>query len=95
MKDRIRILRKDLGLTLEEVADLVGSCKSYVWELEKRDSKPSAEKLYKIAEALETTIEYLLFGYESDINEVRLLRSFRKMDGEDQIKLLRVASVLA
>ena len=49
--EKIRKLRKEKGLTLDKLADLTGSSKSYIWELEnKNPPRPSAEKLAKIAE---------------------------------------------
>ena len=59
--DKIRDLRKEKKLTLDKLAELTGSSKSYIWELEnKNPPRPSAEKLSKIAEQLGVTIEYLL-----------------------------------
>lgn len=61
MGDRIRDLRKRAGLTLEQLAKASGSSKSYVWELEnKNPPRPSAEKLARIAEALNTTVDVLI-----------------------------------
>jgi len=61
--DRIRQLRKDAPMTLEGLAQKVGSSKSYIWEIENKDvARPSAEKLALIANALETTVDYLLQG---------------------------------
>ena len=42
--DRIRNLRKEKGLTLDQLAEQSGSSKSYIWELEnKSPPRPSAE----------------------------------------------------
>lgn len=61
--DRIRQLRKDAPMTLEGLAQKVDSSKSYIWEIENKDvARPSAEKLALIANALETTVDYLLHG---------------------------------
>lgn len=58
---KIKKLRDEKGYTLEKLADLAESSKSYIWELEnKSPPRPSAEKLSKIAEHLGVTIEYLL-----------------------------------
>jgi len=43
--ERIREQRLKKGLTLEQLAGAIGSGKSYMWELENKDSaRPSAEK---------------------------------------------------
>jgi transcriptional regulator with XRE-family HTH domain len=59
--DKIRALRKERKLSLERLAELTESSKSYIWELENKDDpKPSAEKIGKIASVLEVTTEFLL-----------------------------------
>ena len=59
--DKIRAERKRLKLTLDKLAEKTDSSKSYIWELENRPvERPSAEKISKIAEVLEVTVEYLL-----------------------------------
>ncbi len=59
--DKIRALRKEKKLSIERLAELTESSKSYIWELENKDDpKPSAEKIGKIASVLEVTTEFLL-----------------------------------
>ena len=51
--NKIRELRKQKKLSLEQLAELTESSKSYIWELENKDDpKPSAEKTAKIAAVL-------------------------------------------
>jgi transcriptional regulator with XRE-family HTH domain len=60
---RIRGLRTEAGLSLEELATRAGLSKTYLWELEKDQAgtrKPSADILLKLAKALSTTIAELL-----------------------------------
>ena len=89
---KIKELRKAKGLTLEKLAEKIGSGKSYIWELENRGVKrPSAEKLAAIARALDTTTEYLVDnGMTEPTDEVRRETFFRKFHGlsrEDQRKI--------
>lgn len=59
--DKIRELRKQKKLSLEQLAELTDSSKSYIWELENKDDpKPSAEKVARIATTLDVTTEFLL-----------------------------------
>lgn len=59
--DKIRELRKQKKLSLDQLAELTDSSKSYMWELENKDDpKPSAEKVARIATALDVTTEFLL-----------------------------------
>jgi transcriptional regulator with XRE-family HTH domain len=59
--DKIRGLRRKRGYTLEKLAELAESSKSYIWELEnKNPPRPSAEKLGAIAKTLGVTLDYLI-----------------------------------
>lgn len=87
--DKLRQCRQEKGYSLDKLAEITGSSKSYLWELENRDErKPSAEKLTAVAAALGVTADYLL---DEDVTEPddevlknALFRKFRKLDPEDQ-----------
>ena len=90
--DKIRKLRKEKKLTLDRLAELTGSSKSYIWELENSNPpRPSAEKLAKIAEQLGTTIEFLLDEAEEiqqeDAADAHFYRQYRKMDEPTKAKI--------
>lgn len=58
---KIKKLRVEKSLTLDQLAQMTESSKSYIWELEnKNPPRPSAEKLAAIAAALSVTVDYLL-----------------------------------
>lgn len=63
LAEKLRKLRDDRGLSLDEVAKKAKISKTYLWELE-RDTdgskKPSADVLLRIANALGTTLAQLL-----------------------------------
>lgn len=89
LKEKLRAHRQKLGYSLDELARLSGSSKSYLWELENRDtSKPSAEKLTKIAEVLGVTTGYLL-DENAEMDDVQMKEAFfrkfnRLEDGDKQ-----------
>lgn len=96
--DKIRKLRKEKGFTLDKLAELTGSSKSYIWELEnKSPPRPSAEKIARIAERLETTIEFLLDGGESvsegDAADARFYRQYKQMDPSTKEKIRRMVKL--
>ncbi len=84
MKERLKQRRKECNLTLEELATACDSAKSYIWELENTEDKnPSGMLLYKIAKALNVTIEYLLTGsgneeFEGCSQEIEALIRFNR-----------------
>lgn len=94
--DKIRALRKAKGYTLEKLAALTDSSKSYIWELEnKSPPRPSAEKISKIAGVLGVTPEYLInesLGEEAEVSAVdeAFFRKYRRMPDETKRKIRRM-----
>ena len=65
MGDRIHTLRKDNGLTLEDIGRAAGVAKSTVRKWESGSiTSIRTDKVQKVAAALGTTLEYLLNGVE-------------------------------
>lgn len=96
--EKIRKLRKDKGFTLDKLAELTESSKSYIWELEnKTPPRPSAEKLAKIAQKLDTTIEFLLdegeVVSEEEAADARFYRQYRKMDSATKEKIRQMVKL--
>lgn len=97
--DKIRELRKAKKLTLEALAAQAGFSKSYLWELENRESqRPSAEKLLALADALGVSSTYLV---EDDIQapEERHLdeafyRNYKKLDAPAKAQLRKILDAL-
>jgi transcriptional regulator with XRE-family HTH domain len=61
--ERMRRLRRDAGLSLQNLADEVGMSKAHMWELERRyDTIMAASylNLAKIAAALDTSVARLM-----------------------------------
>lgn len=88
---KIKRHRQEKGYSLEKLAELTDSSKSYIWELENRDTrKPSAEKLTRIAQALSVTTDYLLDDSAEpghDVLKEAFFRRFSKLDRDDQEKI--------
>lgn len=97
--DRVRERRRKCGLTLEALAEKVGSSKSYMWEIENKEvARPSAEKLAQIAAALETTSEYLLDGdganEAEDATDIAFYRKYKKLDAPVKERLRKMLDIL-
>lgn len=96
MGDRIRELRKQKELTLEQLGTLAGSSKSYIWELEnKNPPRPSADKLSAIATVLGTSVDHLigtLINNEDDLlpEDKVFFRKFVRLDTKDKDKMRRM-----
>ena len=96
--EKVRKRRKEKGYTLEKLAELTDSSKSYIWELEnKNPPRPSGEKLAKIASVLGVTSEFLLDTTETvaehDAADEAFYRKFRKMDPTTKDRIRRMIEV--
>lgn len=89
--EKIKRHRMEKGYSLDKLAELTDSSKSYIWELENRDTrKPSAEKLTRIAQALSVTTDYLLdesAAPDEKVLQEAFFRKFNKLDLDDQKKI--------
>jgi len=94
---KIKRHRQEKGYSLDKLAELTDSSKSYIWELENRDTrKPSGEKLTRIAQALEVTTDYLLDDTAEPGDEVlkeAFFRKFSKLKPEDQEKIQQMVDM--
>jgi transcriptional regulator with XRE-family HTH domain len=96
--DKIRDLRKKKGYTLEKLAELTESSKSYIWELEnKSPPRPSGEKIARIAGVLGVTAEYLLDPTEklqaADATDEAFYRKYRRMDPTTKDRIRRMVDL--
>ena len=96
---KIQKIRKQKGLTLEKLAELTGSSKSYIWELENRNPpRPSAAKIARIADELEVEIEYLLDNEatvsKEDSVDAKFYRKYKKLDSETRRKIRDIAKLI-
>lgn len=56
----LRLLRRDAGLSQEQLADLAGLDRNYVGKLEREESAPTVDTLEALAAALQIEAELLL-----------------------------------
>lgn len=95
--EKIRDLRKKKGFTLDQLAELSKSSKSYIWELENKDPpRPSGEKLALIAEALDVTADYLL-GVDAEpstAEDKAFFRKYQKMDAPQKQQIREMLDII-
>lgn len=97
--EKIRKLRKEQELTLDKLAEITESSKSYIWELEnKNPPRPSADKIAKIADKLGVEIEYLLDEgktiREEDSIDAKFYRDYRKLNSETREKIRKMTKLI-
>ncbi len=69
--DRIRMLRRRLGLTEQNLADLLGVTLQHISGVEKGVSRPSLDLLVRMAQELGVTTDYLLTGIRATEETIR------------------------
>jgi len=97
--------RNDFGLKQEQLAIMIGGSQSQISRYESGQDNPSTEVLIGLADALDTTTDYLLDRTDEpgrpifhvtdlDEDEHLLLRAFRAKSPEGRRQALRVLQAL-
>jgi transcriptional regulator with XRE-family HTH domain len=100
--ERIKSLRTQAEMTQSDLAAKVGLTYVQIGRYEKRGAVPSSDVLSKLADALNTTTDFLMHGSVQDkassqINDNELLSLFRsveKMNNEDKSVIKTVIDAL-
>ena len=97
--ERLRNARKDARLTLDQLAEKIGSSKAYVWQLENKDTaSPSAEIMFGICAALGKEPSYFIQRVPPAADElVRrdiLFRKFDSLTEGDRRKVLSIIEIM-
>lgn len=95
LSGKIRELRRTRGLSLEQLADMVGSAKSYIWELEnKPEIKPSAKLVSKLAKALNVTMDSLMDENKENDRDVVFIREYKSLPEETKTQLMAILQAI-
>ncbi|OFX18419.1 MAG: transcriptional regulator [Bacteroidetes bacterium GWA2_31_9] len=92
LSDRILSLRKEKNWSQSDLAKMVGVTYAQIGRYETKNTQPSAEVLKKIADALNTSTDYLMYGNKDEkaraaLEDTELLQQFKeveKMNNEDK-----------
>ena len=97
MGSKIKTLRQQQNLTLEKLGQQVKVGKSYIWELENQRLSPTAEKLLRIAQALDVTVDYLVDPRQSELDDKvkqqAFFNKFDRLDEKDQRRVMDLVDV--
>lgn len=98
MGEKIRRLRTDRKLTLDQLAESAGLSKAYLWQIENRpSSNPSAMKLNALAKALDVSVGDLLDTAAQDPTEkyrdLAFFREYEQLDDSAKQKVREIIKV--
>lgn len=102
---RVSKLRKELGISQEQLAELLDTTQSQVSQYERGKNEPSAHVLEVLADVLDTTVDYILertdnpkrpLRNELDLDEVerealQILRSKKPADRKRVVEIMKLA----
>lgn len=101
---RIHDRREQIGLTQEQLGELIGKDQKQIWRYEAGKQTPSAETLVQLARALETSTDYLVgesdvlkpIGSVDDLDEleVEMLELLRSQNPGQREKIMRAIKAL-
>ena len=100
LAERVQALRKQAGLTQIELAEKIGVSKSQYIRYETKDVQPPANIMNKLADALSTSVDYLISGDKNEkakasLKNSELIQRFKEVDTlpeEEQGVLIKIIS---
>ncbi len=94
---KIKDIRQNRGLTQDSLAELVGCNTSHISNIENNHTKVSLNVLLAIANALDTSIDYLLseqYGNPALALDNEILRALKNCDNQKKEKILRIIEII-
>jgi transcriptional regulator with XRE-family HTH domain len=102
MSQRITLLRKQLGMTQNDLADKAGVSKAQMSRYMTKDAQPSANVLSKMATALGVSTDFLLHGdadakANASLAHAEVIQQYKEVDqlpGDERSTVIRVVAAL-
>jgi transcriptional regulator with XRE-family HTH domain len=99
LREKLNIKRKEKGMSLDALAKEAKLSKSYLWELENRDSpRPSLDKLQAIATALNIDVTFFVDNsiedLEENLEDRQFFRNYSKLSPDTKVQLQGILEVL-
>lgn len=94
---KIKEIRQSRGLTQDNLAEMVGCNISHISNIENNHTKVSLNVLLSIANALHTSIDYILsnqYSNPSSALDNEILNSLKKCDYQTKEKILKIIEIL-
>lgn len=92
---RIKNKRLELKLTQEKLAEMTGLSETYIGAIERSTSKCSIETLVKIAQTLNISMDYLLFGTTTKNIDNHFSKIIKGLPDEKQKLYIEICEAIA
>lgn len=90
---KLQFIRKQKGITIEDLAAKSGISKSSIDRIEKNGQSPTIQKLLKLTDCLEIRIEDLISENELEIELMELLWQAEKLTKQELRKVVDMLQV--
>lgn len=90
---RVKLARKEKGLSQEKLSELVNVTPHYIYEIERGMKSMSVETLIGIARQLEVSTDYLLFGTHPNSSE-DINALLAEMSEERKLRVIKVLEAI-
>lgn len=99
LREKLKAKRTEKGKSLDALAKDAGLSKSYLWELENRESpRPSLDKLQAIASALNIDVAFFIDDsiedLQEDLKDRQFFRNYSKLKPETKEQLRVILDAL-
>lgn len=92
--EKIRCLRRDKGLTLQQVADKMGMSHSSIWNMENGVFlNLTMQRMMKLADAFDVKVEAIL-GDSMEMSKKEFYIKFDKLSYDDQRRIMMMVNSL-
>jgi transcriptional regulator with XRE-family HTH domain len=92
-RDRLRMTLDDSGKSMRAVSLAAGLSENYLHSVLGEGKEPSIDRLMKIADTLNISLSWLLYGIEIGPQEERLLRLYARLPEQQRRAILDLASI--
>lgn len=91
---RIRYLREVNGYTREDLSELAGISSKFLYEIETGQKGFSADTLYRIAQALSVSCDYILSGKTKNGTDDNFIDILNLFDETEKIKINKILKII-
>jgi transcriptional regulator with XRE-family HTH domain len=91
-RDRLREAVERKGKSLREISLSAGCGPGYLFDILESTKEPSIGRLMRLADALDVTLPWLLYGTNISAEEERFLRAYAKLSPRQRQAILDLAN---